>query len=481
MLPHDMSACAPLFAQAEEFCARHCLLRDFSGGAAVALSGGADSVFLLYYMRVLSQRENFPLEALHVNHGIRGKEAEEDELFCRELCARMAIPFHVFHEDVPREVKLHGGTEEEAARRVRYRVFDEYLAAHLKFVLLTAHTATDNLETVLFRMARGTGLRGLTGIPVRRGRILRPLLSLNGAALRSALDVGGISYVQDSTNEDVTYTRNYIRHQLLPAFLSVHPAAEEAVTGMCRRLARDEDYLTGEARRFFLENRQGNALPRAPLAHLHQAVFIRVVEQLYREMGGVSGCEDVHLCAAKTLACSSKSEGRVDFPDRLSFCVTREKAFFSNKICEKSPPSMYCRVTVGENKIDGCGVLFLTNEKNDCPALARLQAQYARCYHMQCPQERVQGALYLRTRRAGDAYRFGGMTRRVKTLFADQKLSRRQREAYPLLCDEAGILWIPGFGVRDGKDQEANDSQIYAYFFVDGGKDESGHFEGADG
>ncbi len=235
---HEVAA---LFPAVEEFCLQRGMNKDFSNGAIVALSGGADSVFLLIFASYLSKKHGFPLFAVHVNHGIRGEEAKRDEDFCRDLCSAYSVPLSVFYVNVPEETEKTKESTEQAARRLRYDVFYEVLRQREGAVLLTAHTATDNLETVLFHLARGTGLRGLVGIPPQRGRILRPLLTQNAQVIRCALRADGVPYMHDSTNEDTAYTRNRIRKTLLPAFLSVHGEAERSVSRMCRQIAVDDD------------------------------------------------------------------------------------------------------------------------------------------------------------------------------------------------------------------------------------------------
>ena len=155
-----MSLFDRLSAEAESFCRSNKLLPLFESGVAVALSGGADSVFLLRFVFRLSQKNHFPLCAFHVNHCLRGAESDGDEDFCRALCGELNIPFFSIRVSVLKSKEEDGGTVEEVARRERYRAFADFLDTHPQYAyLLTAHTATDNLETVLFRLARGTGLR----------------------------------------------------------------------------------------------------------------------------------------------------------------------------------------------------------------------------------------------------------------------------------------------------------------------------------
>lgn len=443
---------------------------DFEKGVLVALSGGADSVFLLLMMRELSKEQGFSLAALHVNHGIRGDEARCDEDFSRNLCKTLEIPFYSTFVDVPSIAKREKGTLEEIARRERYAVFEEFLRTHEEYgVCVTAHHATDHLETVLFHMARGTGLSGLTGIPVRRGKYLRPMLSLTASEIREALDSESVSYVSDSTNEDTAYTRNYIRHELLPAFLKVHGECEQSVLRMSRHLASDEEYLSSVANDFLLA--QGNTLvERADAKALHQAIFFRAVVSMYERAGGVQGASTVHVDAAYKLLHSEKSEGYVCFPDDLCFCVTRNECFFCRKEVLRKQKESGCRshqtLGIGENMIMGTGDILLLSR-----AEMTFEDGFAPKYKANLSRRADLSTLYARPRAEGDFYLRGGHKKTIKKSISDRKLSMRERARLPLVCDKDGVVWYPGSSPRDILPSVA-DEVLYAYFFDHGGNNE---------
>ena len=443
---------------------------DFAKGVLVALSGGADSVFLLHLMHKLSKEQGFSLAAFHVNHGIRGEEADRDEAFSRELAASLDIPFYSVFIDVPAIASRDKGTLEELARRERYAALDSFLDANGKYhVCATAHHATDHLETVLFHMARGTGLSGLTGISARRGRYLRPMLSLTSSEIREALDDAGISYVQDSTNEDTAFTRNYIRHELLPAFLKVHGASEQSVLRMSRHLSSDEEYLSSVAHAFLSEH-GGDTVSREEAKKLHQAIFFRVVVSMYESAGGTQGASTVHVDAAYKLLHSEKSEGYVCFPESLAFCVTRKKCFFCRKeVIEKQKASQYRShqtLRIGENMIMDTGdKLLLSRTELTFPS------ESAPTYKVNLSGRADPSSLYIRPREEGDSYTRGGHTKTIKKLIQDRKLSILERMRLPILCDQNGIVWYPGSSPRDKIPSCANEV-LFAYFFEGGGNNE---------
>ena len=195
-----------------------------SGGDSViiALSGGADSVTLLSVLNSLKEKYNLKLYAAHLNHGIRGEEADNDEKFCKILCENYNVQLFVKHIDVPKLCAEQKISAELCGRNERYKFFDE-LSAKLNAKVATAHTASDNAETLLFNLCRGSSLAGAAAIPPKRGNIIRPLITLTRNEIESYCAENSLSYVTDSTNMSDSYTRNKIRHKVIPALKEVNP------------------------------------------------------------------------------------------------------------------------------------------------------------------------------------------------------------------------------------------------------------------
>ena len=206
-----------------------------SGGDSViiALSGGADSVTLLSVLNSIKEKYNLKLYAAHLNHGIRGEEADNDEKFCKVLCENYNVQLFVKHIDVPKLCTEQKISAELCGRNERYKFFDE-LSAKLNAKVATAHTASDNAETLLFNLCRGSSLAGAAAIPPKRGNIIRPLITLTRNEIESYCAENSLSYVTDSTNMSDSYTRNKIRHKVIPALKEVNPQAESAMLAFSR-------------------------------------------------------------------------------------------------------------------------------------------------------------------------------------------------------------------------------------------------------
>ena len=251
----------------------------------LALSGGADSVALLRALRALG----YPVRAFHLNHCLRGAESERDEAFCRTLCGRLGVPLAVERVDAAAAAHAQGTGVEEAARRLRY---ERLRAAAQGAKIATAHTADDNLETMLFHLARGTGPKGLAGIPPVRGDIIRPLIGAERAQVEAYLAEHGQDFVTDSTNLSDDYTRNRIRHEVVPVLRQLNPSVCGAAARLGGLLRQDEAYLHEQAAACLTRAaRPDGAWETAPLREAHPAVrsrALRLLEQvaLARKMRG---------------------------------------------------------------------------------------------------------------------------------------------------------------------------------------------------
>ena len=210
-------------------------------GLLIALSGGADSVVLLHLAHRYAHLFGGRVMALHIHHGIRGDEAERDLRFCQDLCAKLGIPFSARRFDIPSLAKANGCGLEETARRYRYLALDECARENGLSAIATAHTATDNMETVLLQLTRGAAR--VIGIPPMREHYIRPLLSVTRQDILDYLAVWELPHVEDSTNAEDLYSRNLIRHQVLPVLEKLNPKAAEAFLRSTEYSGEDSAHL----------------------------------------------------------------------------------------------------------------------------------------------------------------------------------------------------------------------------------------------
>lgn len=290
------------------------------GDAVVAaLSGGADSVSLLYALKELSGELGITVSACHVNHHLRGEESDSDMRFCEKLCERLDIPIVVREVDVKSLQQKHESLE-ECARRVRYDFFAEVSQGKR---LATAHTANDSAETVLLNLMRGTGLKGLCGIPPVRGNIIRPLIYCTRDEVEEYCRSRGLSWVTDRTNLSTDYTRNKIRHIILPEMLKINGSLYSTVTRMEKSLREDSDFLEGMAVRALEEARQPGGWSASALAALPKPVQSRAIRLIFTK-GEIEPSALRINTAAEILAAGS---GKFN-PCRGKFFVVRRGVAF---------------------------------------------------------------------------------------------------------------------------------------------------------
>lgn len=429
--------------------------------AVCALSGGADSVCLLYAMVEVGSELGLSISAIHINHGIRGVAADADEEFCLELCSKLGIPIAVERVDAPAYAKKKRMSLESAARELRYQAFEGHAAALGGASILLAHNATDQAETVLFRMARGTGLCGLCGIPPQRGKFLRPFLTVESGDIRSYLDGAGIAYRVDATNLDTKYTRNRIRQEIVPQLEAVHSGAVRHISYMTDGLREDEGYLMDIASTLLSRSPQYRL--REVLKNSHPAVAKRMIRILHSNAGAsrdaisAEALDDIYqlICSDTEYSTVSITGDRYAVIDREHFYITRDLdgvalASYILQIGENIDQSRDCLILLSRTEID-IKTIPLPNVYNLVTVTT-------------LAFDKIKGNLYVRSRKEGDAYTYGGMTHRVKTLFTDAKMARYDRAHTPIVCDDMGIVWIPGFGVRDSCKRLEGDIPLYLYY-----------------
>ena len=379
-----------------------------------AVSGGADSVALLFGLYLLKEKLDISLEAAHFNHCLRGEESYRDESFVRSFCDRYDIPLHVGSGQVqPGKKGL-----EAAARDARYAFLKS-----LKGKIATAHTADDNAETVLMHLIRGTGLKGLGGITPTHGNIIRPMLTVTRRDVEAFLDEWCLSHIEDSSNESDAFLRNRIRHHVMPLLAKENPRIGENLSQMALRLRADEDYLSSQANFEILP-------PVESLRAMHPAQRSRCLETFLKK-SGVREPEDAHISLAEDLVFSDKPSARASFPGGVT--IARN----------------YDRLTVladeealEETVLPEDGSAELSGLRITCSPAERIVN--TQDIFTVCPV----GTMTLRPRKSGDTIRLPGGSKSLKKLFIDRKIPASERNRIPVLCDEKGILGIYSIGAN---------------------------------
>ena len=420
----------------------------------VALSGGADSVALLSLLAEYARATGAPLSVAHVDHMLRGADSDADRTFCEALAAKYGLPFYLRRVDVKQLANEHHRGIEEEARIVRYQFFEEIMKNHGIPLLATAHHADDNAETVLLNLSRGSGLRGMCGIPPIRplgdGKLIRPLLGASKAEILAYCEENSLSYVIDKTNEDTDFVRNRIRHRVLPELKAVNAGAVESITRLCRTAAREDDFLALCAREFLEKHRTDDGgIPTAALNEAHPALAARAIMALLTTQGLEIAA--IHVDAILALAQKATPHTSLDVGCSLTARIENGQLYLSSARIE-AVPSDYCiPLREGVTEIPEADAAILIEV---CDGSQKNQKSFKNIYKKETTthisSDKISGVLIARPRREGDVILCGGMHKKVKKLMCDAKLPLSLRARLPLLCDDAGILWIPNVIQRDG-------------------------------
>lgn len=376
-----------------------------------AVSGGADSMALLFALYLLKEKLQITLSAAHFNHGLRGAESDRDEAFVRDFCAGFGIDFICGRSQVAAGEK---GLE-AAAREARYGFLE-----NLPGKVATAHTADDNAETVLMHLVRGTGLKGLGGITPVRGNLIRPMLTVTRQEVLAFLEEYSIPYVTDSSNETDDFLRNRLRHHVMPFLQQENPRLAENLSAMAQELRQDEQTLQDLAA-------QGDWTVTC-LRQMPPAVQSRALAQLLVR-SGVREPERAHIDLARSLVDSHNPSAQAQFPGGVTICRSYDRLLVLQEAPSWTPVALPVPGTV---ELNGW----------------RITASYTENTHRTRERFTVtpSGTMILRPRQSGDTIRLTGGTKRLKKLLIDQKIPVQTRQQIPVLADDAGLLAVCGIG-----------------------------------
>ena len=371
-----------------------------------AVSGGADSMALLWGLYLLKDSLGIDLRAAHFNHGLRGMESDRDEAHVRQFCDRFDIPLTVGRG----EVKSGEKGLEAAARDARYAFLES-----LPGKLATAHTADDNAETVLMHLVRGTGLKGLGGIAPVRGRIIRPMLEITRRQVVAFLEEYHIAYVTDSSNETDAFLRNRLRHHVMPLLKAENPRISENLSAMAQRLREDEAVLQ------VTDDFSGGLSAEALLA-LPAALQKRTAAAFLKGCG-LREPDAKHVQAVITLAGAQGPSAEADLPGGMKIGRVYDRLV---KLEAQTNPEERALSVPGITQFGASLV---------CAAMAAEGNRLA-----------ARGTVVVRSRQSGDSIRLSGGTKSLKKLFIDRKIPASQRPLVAVVADEMGVLAVEGFG-----------------------------------
>ena len=389
-----------------------------------ALSGGADSVSMTHCLFSLQDVLGVTVCACHFNHRLRGAESDGDESFCREFCRMLGIPLTVGSDDVLTRQKQTGESLEEAARMCRYAFFNT-----LDGLVATAHTADDDLETFLLAMLRGTGLKGLGGIPPVRGKLIRPMLTVTRTEVLEYLHKNGLPHREDSTNVADDCVRNRLRHSVIPLLKAENPSLAPSAVRMMQLLRADEALLQAQADPLLCGSEAGGwavAPLRAAPAPLRQRALRTALSAIHAPKLSAS-----HISAVEALVLGDDPSAQAALPGGW----TAERCYDLLLLRKSGAPLFFAP------RILPCpGSVFLPETGMTVTALPAERGIAASAVE--------NGEILVRPRQTGDSIRLPGGSKTLKKLYIDRKIPLSRRDACPVLESGGNVLAAYPFGLN---------------------------------
>ena len=395
----------------------------------VAVSGGADSIALLEFFLSIKDKYNLDICAAHIEHGIRGKESTDDALFVKNYCEKSGVELYIKSINAPLLAKKAGMGVEEYSRKARYDFFSTIPCDKIA----TAHNLTDNVETLLFRLARGTGLKGACAIPPVRGKIIRPFIEISSSEIRNWCNDNNIPYRVDSTNSDASYSRNLIRLQMLPLFERLNEGYQDNISDFISSANDDYSYILSQAKSTYNESVLNNEIDLKKLNIFDNAIKKRVIK-LYFENNNVN-LDRVHL---KNVLDITQKSGKVQIENNVYAISAKGKIRLAN--LEKSvKKDEFVTEILNINEFKGENIDFY------------------------CDCDKIIGSVTIRKRLPGDSLKPAGrnVTKTLKKLFNENAYPIEKRDGNIVVCYDEGIIGVIGLCACERVKKDCNTENVF--------------------
>ena len=401
---------------------------------AVAVSGGADSMALLHYATNSCRAFRIKAVALNIEHGIRGENSLRDSAFVKNYCNSHGIPLLEYSVNAPEKAKKEKIPVEQAARILRYECFFDAVSAGKCDAVFTAHHSSDNLESVLFNLLRGTGLKGLTGIRDFGGIIFRPFIKVSKAEISEYVKQHDIPYVDDETNFCDDYSRNFLRLNVIPKIKEIFPEAEKSVLRLTETLKAEDDFMETLAKDAVFKDGDGYYI----LTDTPRAVMARAVIYALKNLGLTRDYEKIHV--DDVCALIEKENGKtVSLPLNIKAAKEYDKITLYKELPEDGELSAAILFTTGLHAINGRTINVIPCETvSDAELKTGLYADL----------DKIPLTAEIRFKKQGDRFtKFGGGTKSLSDFLTDKKIPLKDRNKILLVADKNDVLVINGIAV----------------------------------
>ena len=426
----------------------------------VGVSGGADSICLLWILSKLQKEMGFRMIAVHVNHGIRGEEADADQAYVEQICKELGVPCESYFAEVELIAKNRKQSTEEAGREIRREFFEKTMQKYNGTKIALAHHQNDSAETFLINMARGTGLKGLGGIAPVNGAVIRPLLCLKREEIEAFLEEEGVSYRVDCTNASDVYTRNRIRNHVLPYLQEeINPKVIEHMNETMEQIRLVQEFLGEQVSVYWQKGvnvtERGCLILEDVYQQIPEAVQPLLLKKVLTEVSGKEkDLESVHVKQLQELF--EKQVGRkLDLPYQME----GKRTYEGISICLKESQGKE-QVTEAFFDVRESEATFQIGEKWIHCQVTEDNVEKSRTKRFNC--DIIKDSICIRTRKQGDYITIhpDGRTQKLKSFFINEKIPQEKRDEILLVAEGSHILWIVGYRTNPMYEVKTNTNHI---------------------
>lgn len=415
----------------------------------IAVSGGSDSMALLHYLNSIRKELDFEIVAIHVDHSIREKSYEDAD-FVEQYCNDNQIRLMKTRIDVPKLAKEKGESLEQAARDARYSFFDAILSKDIVDKVALAHHSSDQAETILMHILRGSGLSGAKGMEVKRGNFIRPMLNTDKNEIMSYINSNYIEYVTDETNADSNYNRNFLRNKVFPLLKERYPNAINSLCLFGKSCKEDSEFISGQIIMDAVLKEKNSV--KIPLSYFlyESSITNRIIFKAFEMIGVTNDIERRHIELIKDLAANAENGSKIDLPNYVTAHKEYEYVTLLSKQVTISGGEKPLRV--GKYYFPEYGTILVQKGT---------EHNHSRCTHLFDCKKVPKDAVW-RFRQDGDVFeKFGGGTKKLKTYLIDKKIPQRLRNTIPVLASGNNILLILGYEISDSIKVDEKTKQTY--------------------
>lgn len=421
----------------------------------VGVSGGPDSIALLFILEELQEIIKFNLFVAHINHGIRGEEADKDEHYVKNVCEKLNIPFYSKKVNMDKYAKKHRLSSEEAGRVIRYKFFRELLSKNGGGKIAVAHNKNDQAETLILRIVRGTGIDGLKGMEYKKNDVIRPLLDIDRSEIEKFCQDNCLDARIDKTNLETIYGRNKVRLELIPYIeKNFNEGIIDTLVRTSKIMQLESNFLKKHAKKIYgqiliKKDKNSIKLNNKEFLKIHDGMKSRVLRNSIENLiGHIKGVEEKHIASIIELSFNENTGKEIHIGNNIRVKISYDYLIIENG--NKKIKTIDTRKKVNIDGVTNIKELKMTL-KTELIDRKKFNFNTKDRFIKYFDYDKIRGDLFIRNRKSGDKFTPLGMkgTKKIKDFFIDEKIPREERNKIPFIVDEEEITWVVGYRINE--------------------------------